>query len=118
MRSWRSSVWAVAFLSILIALVVSILVAYLIFVLAGPGVFGSLGGRTIAWRALLDALYVGGVAWRGSSSACIAIWSLPGSGSSARPESSRRRRKQRRMQKVPAGGALDLRREVVREHVQ
>jgi hypothetical protein len=62
-RVAQSYVSAVAFLSILIALVVSILVAYLIFVLAGPGVFGSLGGRTIAWRALLDALYVGGVAW-------------------------------------------------------
>src|SRR5580658_6067217 len=62
-RVAQSYVSAVSFLAILILLVVSIAVAYLIFVLAGPGVFGSLGGgRTAAWRALLDALYVGGVA--------------------------------------------------------
>jgi hypothetical protein len=61
-RVAQSYVSAVAFLSILILLVIAILVVYLIFVLAGPGVFGSLGGRTNAWRALLDALYVGAVA--------------------------------------------------------
>lgn len=46
----------------LILLVVTIVVAYLIFALVGPGVFGSLGGRTVVWRALLDTLYVGLVA--------------------------------------------------------
>ncbi len=61
-RVAQSYVSAVAFLSMLILLVAMIFVAYLVFVLAGPGVFGSLGGRTSAWRALLDALYVGGVA--------------------------------------------------------
>jgi hypothetical protein len=61
-RVAQSYVSAVAFLSILILLAVTILAIYLIFVLIGPGVFGSLGGRTSAWRALLDALYVGGVA--------------------------------------------------------
>jgi hypothetical protein len=61
-RVAQSYVSAVSFLSILILLVVTITVAYLIFVLAGPGVFGSLGGRTAALRALLDALYVGAVA--------------------------------------------------------
>ncbi len=61
-RVAQSYVSAVAFLSMLILLVVTILVAYLVFALAGPGVFGSLGGRTSVWRALLDALYVGGVA--------------------------------------------------------
>ncbi len=61
-RVAQSYASAVAFLSILILLVVTILVVYLIFVLVGPGVFGSLGGRTSAWRALLDALYVGAVA--------------------------------------------------------
>jgi hypothetical protein len=61
-RVAQSYVSAVAFLSILILLVVTILVAYLVFALAGPGVFGSFGGRTPVWRALLDALYIGGVA--------------------------------------------------------
>jgi len=61
-RVAQSYVSAVAFLSILVLLAVAIFVAYLIFVLAGPGVFGSLGGRTNAWRALLDSLYVGAVA--------------------------------------------------------
>jgi len=61
-RVAQSYVSAVAFLSVLILLVVSILVVYLVFVLAGPGVFGSFGGRTAAWRDLLDALYVGAVA--------------------------------------------------------
>ncbi len=58
----QSYVSAVAFLSMLILLVATIVVAYLIFALIGPGVFGSLGGRTVVWRALLDALYVGGIA--------------------------------------------------------
>jgi len=61
-RVAQSYVSAVSFLSILILLMVTIFVAYLVFVLAGPGVFGSLGGRTSALRALLDALYVGAVA--------------------------------------------------------
>ena len=61
-RVAQSYVSAVCFLSILILLVTTIFVAYLIFVLAGPGVFGSLGGRTPAFRALLDALFVGAVA--------------------------------------------------------
>jgi hypothetical protein len=61
-RVAQSYVSAVAFLSILILLFIAIFVAYLIFVLAGPGVFGSLGGRTNAFRSLLDALYVGAVA--------------------------------------------------------
>jgi hypothetical protein len=61
-RVAQSYVAAVSFLSMLVLLVVTILVAYLIFALAGPGVFGSFGGHSSAWRALLDALYVGGVA--------------------------------------------------------
>ncbi len=61
-RVAQSYVSAVAFLSMLILLVVTIVVAYLIFALVGPGVFGSLGGRTVVWRALLDTLYVGLVA--------------------------------------------------------
>jgi hypothetical protein len=61
-RVAQSYVSAVAFLSILILLAVTIFAVYLIFVLAGPGVFGSLGGRTNAWRALLDAVYIGALA--------------------------------------------------------
>jgi hypothetical protein len=61
-RVAQSYVSAVAFLAILILLVVSILVIYLVFVLAGPGVFGSFGGRTADLRFLLDALFVGAVA--------------------------------------------------------
>jgi hypothetical protein len=61
-RVAQSYISAVAFLSILILLAVTIFAVYLIFVLAGPGVFGSLGGRTNAWRALLDVVYVGAVA--------------------------------------------------------
>ena len=61
-RVAQSYVSAVAFLSILILLVVSILVIYLVFILAGPGVFGSFGGRTTDFRVLLDAVFVGAVA--------------------------------------------------------
>jgi hypothetical protein len=41
-----------------VLLFASVAVAYLVFALAGPGVFGSFGGRTPAWRYLIDALYV------------------------------------------------------------
>jgi hypothetical protein len=61
-RVAQSYVSAVAFLSILILLVVSILTAYLLFALGGPGVFGSFGGRTEALRDLVDAVYIGVVA--------------------------------------------------------
>jgi hypothetical protein len=61
-RVAQSYVSGVAFLSVLILLVVSILAVYLLFVLGGPGVFGSFGGRTSALRDLIDAVYVGLVA--------------------------------------------------------
>ena len=61
-RVAQSYVSAVAFLSVLILLVASIVIVYLVFVLAGPGVFGSFGGRTPAWRDLIDAVYIGVVA--------------------------------------------------------
>jgi hypothetical protein len=61
-RVAQSYVSAVAFLSVLILLVVSILAVYLVFALAGPGVFGSFGGRTSTLRDLIDAAYVGLVA--------------------------------------------------------
>jgi hypothetical protein len=61
-RVAQSYVSGVAFLSVLILLVVSILAVYLLFALGGPGVFGSFGGRTPALRDLIDAAYVGLVA--------------------------------------------------------
>jgi hypothetical protein len=61
-RVAQSYVSGVAFLSVLILLVVSILAVYLLFALGGPGVFGSFGGRTPALRDLIDAVYVGLVA--------------------------------------------------------
>jgi len=61
-RVAQSYVSAVAFLSVLILLVCSILVVYLLFALGGPGVFGSFGGRTPALRVLIDAVYIGFVA--------------------------------------------------------
>jgi hypothetical protein len=61
-RVGQSYISAIAFLSILVLLVVAILSAYLIFALAGPGVFGSFGGRSAALRYLIEALYLGLVA--------------------------------------------------------
>jgi hypothetical protein len=61
-RVGQSYVSAVSFLAVLILLVVTILAVYLVFALAGPGVFGSFGGRTAAGRYLIDAVYAGLVA--------------------------------------------------------
>jgi hypothetical protein len=61
-RVGQSYVSAVAFVSMLVLLVVAILSVYLVFAIAGPGVFGSFGGRTSALRDLLLALYLGLVA--------------------------------------------------------
>jgi hypothetical protein len=61
-RVGQSYVAAVAFLSVLILLAVTILAIYMVFALIGPGVFGSFGGRSAAGRFLIDAVYVGLVA--------------------------------------------------------
>jgi hypothetical protein len=61
-RVGQSYASAVSFLSILSILVTSVVAVYLIFSLASPGVFGSLGGRTSATRALVEVLYLGLVA--------------------------------------------------------
>jgi hypothetical protein len=58
-RVAQSYVSAVAFISILIGLVVTIFAVYLLFALGGPGVFGSFGGRTTVLRYLRDAAYIG-----------------------------------------------------------
>jgi hypothetical protein len=57
-RVGQSYTGAVAFLSVLVLLVTAVLSAYLIFALAGPGVFGSFGGSTPALRYLVVALYL------------------------------------------------------------
>ncbi len=66
-RVGQSYVSAVAFVSVVALLVVTVLSAYLVFAIAGPGVFGSFGGRTSAFRFLIDTVYLGAVA-------CLVLW--------------------------------------------
>jgi hypothetical protein len=61
-RVGQSYVSAVSFVMVIVLLVVTVLSAYLVFALVGPGVFGSFGGRTHTVRYLVDAVYVGVVA--------------------------------------------------------
>jgi hypothetical protein len=61
-RIGQSYVAAVAFLSILSLLVIGIVATYLVFALAGPGVFGSFGGRGQSARVLVVAAYLGVIA--------------------------------------------------------
>jgi hypothetical protein len=61
-RVGQSYTAAVAFISVLVLLVTAVFSAYLIFALAGPGVFGSFGGTTPALRDLVVALYLGLIA--------------------------------------------------------
>jgi hypothetical protein len=61
-RVGQTYVSAVAFLSVLVFLVVAVASVYLVFVIGGPGVFGSLGGRAPAVRYLVEAVYLGVVA--------------------------------------------------------
>jgi hypothetical protein len=61
-RVGQSYTAAVAFVSVLVLLLAAVLSAYLIFALAGPGVFGSFGGTTPALRYLVVALYLGLIA--------------------------------------------------------
>ncbi|HXP33814.1 MAG TPA: hypothetical protein VN820_07325 [Acidimicrobiales bacterium] len=60
-RVGQSYVAAVAFVSVVLLLVVTVFSLYLIFALAGPGVFGSFGGHAPALRYLIDAVYLGAV---------------------------------------------------------
>jgi len=59
LRVGQSYVGAVSFVAVLTLLGVAVLVIYLVFALLGPGVFGSFGGRTQAFRLLIDAVYLG-----------------------------------------------------------
>jgi hypothetical protein len=61
-RVGQSYVSAISFLSVLILLAATIVAVYLVFALIGPGIFGGFGGRTAAWRYLIDAVYVGLIA--------------------------------------------------------
>jgi hypothetical protein len=61
-RVGQSYVSAVAFVAILTLLIVSVFAVYLIFSIAGPGVFGSVGGRISTLRVFLETLYVADVA--------------------------------------------------------
>jgi hypothetical protein len=61
-RVGQTYVAAVAFVSVLVFLVVAVLSVYLVFVIGGPGVFGSVGGRAPALRYLVEAVYLGVVA--------------------------------------------------------
>jgi hypothetical protein len=61
-RIARSYVAAVAFVSVLMLLLSAIVGVYLVFVLAGPGVFGFGVSRTVAGEALIVTAYVAVVA--------------------------------------------------------
>ncbi len=61
-RIARSYVAAVAFVSVLMLLLSAIAAVYLVFVLAGPGVFGFGVSRTLAGEALIVTAYVAVVA--------------------------------------------------------
>jgi len=59
MRVGQSYVGVVTFVSVLVLLVVTVLAIYLLFGIAGPGVFGSFGGRAPAVRYFIVSLYLG-----------------------------------------------------------
>jgi hypothetical protein len=61
-RVGQSYVSAVAFVAILTILFTAVFSVYLIFAIAGPGVFGSFGGKTPAVRFLIISVYLGLVA--------------------------------------------------------
>jgi hypothetical protein len=61
-RVARSYVAAVAFLSVLVVLAATVIAIYLLFGIAGPGIFGGGGGRIPAVRNLIVVAYVGLVA--------------------------------------------------------
>jgi hypothetical protein len=61
-RVARSYVAAVAFLSVLVLLAATVIGIYLLFGIAGPGIFGGGGGRIPAVRNLIVVAYIGLVA--------------------------------------------------------
>ena len=84
-RVGQSYVAAVAFIAVTTFLIATIVSVYLLFSLARPGVFGSLGGSTAVTRLLLISIYLGGVS-------IVVLWShrnlvSPGIGFMGRPDS-------------------------------
>jgi len=63
-RVGQSYVAVVSFVMVLFLIVVTVLASYTVFVLIGPGVFGSFGSRGAAVRTLVVALYVALASWR------------------------------------------------------
>lgn len=61
-RVGQSYVAVVVFVAVLSILVTAVLSIYLLFAIAGPGVFGSFGGRGTAGRILVETVYLGLVA--------------------------------------------------------
>jgi hypothetical protein len=61
-RVGQSYVASITFLMVFVLLVVTVLGIYLLFAIAAPGVFGSLGGRTAATRLLIDTVFLAVVA--------------------------------------------------------
>jgi hypothetical protein len=57
-RVGQSYVSSVAFVSVLSLLILGVFAVYLIFALAGPGLFGSLGSRSDTVRVLIVAAYL------------------------------------------------------------
>jgi len=60
-RVGQSYVAAATFIAILVFLVNVVIAVYLLFSIASPAVFGSLGGRGTAVRMLVDSLYLVGL---------------------------------------------------------
>jgi hypothetical protein len=63
-RVGQSYVAVVSFVMVLFLIVVIVLASYMVFVLIGPGVFGSFGSRGAGVRMLVVALYVALASWR------------------------------------------------------
>jgi hypothetical protein len=61
-RVGQSYVAIAAFVAIVSILATAVLSVYLLFAIAGPGVFGSFGGRGTAGRILVETVYLGLVA--------------------------------------------------------
>jgi len=59
-RVMRSYVAAVSFISVLIVLISTMVLGYLIFQLAAPGVFGATGSRVDTLSSIIDLVYIVG----------------------------------------------------------
>ena len=57
-RVMRSYVAAVSFISVLIAIISAMVLGYLIFQFAAPGVFGATGSRVDTLSSIIDSVYI------------------------------------------------------------